>query len=424
MTGNVLRQTSIPKSAMHSLESASDLLRSRIDMFCEDDGTADRAAQALSERRFAMAETCIRMGGMKTAKVVYADAPSPDLIIVESLREPAGMLADLERLAEFCDEGVKVIVIGHVNDVVLYRELLHRHVSDYLVAPVDPAELARSIAAAMKDPSVETQGRVIAFIGAKGGCGSSTMCHNVGWVLSETLKAETVIADFDLAFGTLGLDFNQDGVQGLYDALSASDKLDAAMMSKLLSRCSDQLGLLTGSYMLDTELTIEPESATCFVQIARQTTPFTLPDLPREWRDWSRGLIERADDVVITAEPDLANLRNTKNLLDTICPLREECRAPLLILNKVGMPRRPEISVRDFANALDIEPAASIGFDTQLFGTAANNGLMIGELAPKASQLSLFRLIAEKLGGKARAPKAAGGLIKPLIDRFSRKLAG
>ena len=424
MTGNVLKQTPSPKSAAHSLESPPDLLRARIDVFCEDDGTADRAAQALSERRFAMAETCIRMGGMKTAKAVYADAPSPDLIIVESLHEPSGMLADLEHLAEFCDEGVKVIVIGHVNDVVLYRQLLQRHVSDYLVAPVDPAELGSSIAASMKGPAAEIQGRVIAFIGAKGGCGSSTVCHNVGWVLSETLKADTVIADFDLLFGTLGLDFNQDGVQGLRDALSASDKLDAAMMSKLLSRCSDQLGLLTGSYMLDPELKIELESAVSFVQIARQTAPYTFLDLPREWRNWSRGLIEQADDIVITAEPDLANLRNAKNLIDTIRPLSGEDRAPLLIMNKVGMPRRPEISVSDFTKALDFTPAASIGFDAQLFGTASNNGLMIGELAPKASQLGLFKFVAEKLGGKVPTQKSAGGLIKPLLGRFSRKLAG
>ena len=45
------------------------------------------------------------------------------------------MLAELDRLAECCDAGTKVVVIGHTNDVVLYRELLKRGVSEYLIAP-------------------------------------------------------------------------------------------------------------------------------------------------------------------------------------------------------------------------------------------------------------------------------------------------
>ncbi len=100
------------------------------------------------------------------------------------------ILAELDRLAESCDPGTKVVVIGHVNDVVLYRELLKRGVSEYLVAPIAPLQLMESISNLYNNPDTEPVGHVYAFIGAKGGVGSSTVCHNAAWALSEILKSE------------------------------------------------------------------------------------------------------------------------------------------------------------------------------------------------------------------------------------------
>jgi len=206
--------------------------------------------------------------------------------------------------------------------------------------------------------------------------------------------------------------------------LAASYKLDAEMIASLLAKCSDQLGLLTASYMLDAGTEIRPEDASRLVELLSQMTPFVALDLPSQWRDWSRVLIEQADDVVITAEPDLANLRNAKNLIDMARALRSTARAPVLVMNKTEMPRRPEISIRDFANAVDLDPAMVIPFDAQLFGTAANNGLMIGEAAPKSRHFDLFVRLARILGGKVQAEPGQRGLIGPLMERIGRKLAG
>lgn len=394
-----------------------------VHVFCEDTGTAKTVSDAFAGRRFAKLHLTLQMGGVHAARKIFAAAPTPELMIVESLLDSASMLADLESLAQVCDAGTKLIVVGHVNDVLLYRELLRRHISDYLVAPVAPAQLAESVAAALSGQSAEPLGRLIAFIGAKGGCGSSTICHNVAWTLAEPLKSETVIADFDLAFGTLGLDFNQDSGQGMAEALSAGERLDPAMLDKLMTRCSDRLALLTPPGTLDAA-DISPVSAEHLAELLSQTVPFTLLDMPRDWRPWARALIARADDIVITAEPDLANLRNAKNIIDAARALRMTAKPPLLVLSKASTPRRPEISARDFANAVDLEPAAVVEFDAQLFGAAANNGLMIGEASPKAKVLELFRALAETLGGKApAAQQQPPSLIRPLIERLSRRRA-
>ena len=95
---------------------------------------------------------------------------------------------------------------------------------------------------------------------------------------------------------------------------------------------------------------------------------------------WSRRLLIGADEVIVVAAPDLANLRNAKNILDVLKAARPNDAAPKLVLNGVGLPKRPEISPADFAKSLELQPTAVVPFDAKLFGTAANNGQMIGEV--------------------------------------------
>ncbi len=95
-------------------------------------------------------------------------------------------------------------------------------------------------------------GRVIAVLGAKGGAGSSTVAHNVSWAIAQNLDSSTVLVDLDLAFGTAGLDFNQDPPQGVAEAIYAPDPHrhgDGGPAA--LARCSDNLSLLAAPAMLD-----------------------------------------------------------------------------------------------------------------------------------------------------------------------------
>ena len=395
----------------------------RLQIFCERQQTGDAAAEAMRDRRLARLQIELHMGGVDAARAMFAASPTPDLIVVESALGAGEMLADLETLAQSCDAGTKVVVIGHVNDVPLYRELARRHISDYLVAPLSAGQLADTIAGTLADDAAPPPGRVIAFLGAKGGCGSSTVCHNTGWALAEMLGVLTIIADFDLAFGTLGLDYNQDLGQGIGEALAAGDRLDSAMLVKLTSKCSERLTLLTPPCTLEAGVDAAPDRTVHLVQLMGRSASAVMLDLPPGWRAGTAALIADADELVITAEPDLANLRNAKTLIEAARRLRAADKPPLLVMNKLNMPRRPEISIRDFGNAVDLEPATRIAFDAQLFGAAANNGVMIGEMSAKSEHAELFRGLGERLSGKNAVAAQPAGLLMPLLDRLSRRFA-
>lgn len=392
--------------------------RINIQAFCEDQDTAAVIEHAASDRRLAKAHVSVQMGGVEAAVAFYTNASTPNLIIIESLLDRREVLAELDRLAEVCDPGTKVIAIGHINDVLLYRELLRRSVSEYMVAPVNVIQVIEGISSIYADPETGPVGQVIAFVGVKGGCGSSTVCHNTAFAIAGSLKSDVVIADFDLPFGTAGLDFNQDPLQGLADALDSPERLDEMLLDRLLSRCSDHLSLLAAPSTLDRPYDIDPGSCDTVFDVVREHVPWTAVDVPHLWTAWAKQVVVRADHVVLTAVPDLANLRNAKNMVDQLKNSRPNDRPPLLVLNQVGMAKRPEIPVKEFEQALELEAKVTIDFDAQLFGRAANNGQMIEELSDKSKAANAFRSLANILTDRIEQKSERRSLLAPILARL------
>ena len=95
----------------------------------------------------------------------------------------------LDTLAEVCDAGTRVIVVGHLNDIVLYRELVRRGVSDYLIAPVGPVDVIRAISGLFYAADAKPVGRTLAVVGAKGGVGASTVAHNIAWAIARDVAS-------------------------------------------------------------------------------------------------------------------------------------------------------------------------------------------------------------------------------------------
>ena len=397
---------------------ARPIPRVNIQAFCEDQDTATVIEKASQDRRLSKSHVTVQMGGAQAAIGFYKNASTPNLIIIESLLDRTDMLGELDRLAEVCDSGTKVVAIGHVNDVLLYRELLRRGVNEYVVAPVKVLQIIESISALYTDPETGPVGQVIAFVGAKGGSGSSTVCHNTAFAIASALKSGVVIADFDLPFGTAGLDFNQDPLNGIADALASPDRLDEMMLDRLLSRCSDYLSLFTAPGTLDRPYDLDPSSCDTVLGVVRENAPWTAVDLPHLWTAWAKQVVLRADSVVITAAPDLANLRNTKNLVDQLKGSRPNDRPPLLVLNQVGVPKRPEISVKDFGYAIELEPKIVIDFDAKLFGTAANNGQMIEEVSDRSKAADGFRSLANLLTDRSEPKSEHQSILAPILARL------
>ena len=389
--------------------------------FCETVETAAAVQAAGEDRRLAKAHVKIQMGGIKAAVEAYRTSPTPNVILIEADSRADEILAGLDQLAEVCDAGTRVLVVGVINDVTLYRELTRRGVSDYLIAPVGTLDVVRSVCGLFSAPDAKPVGRVIAVAGAKGGVGASTVAHNLAWAISHDLSLDSVVTDLDLPFGTAGLDFNQDPPQGIADAVFSPERIDTAFVDRLLSKCSENLSLLAAPATLERVYDFGEDAFDAIFDSLRATVPCIVLDLPHLWSGWTRRALMSADDILIVAAPDLANLRNAKSMIDILKDGRSNDHRPFYLLNQVGVPKRPEIKASDFAKALDDDPVAIIPFDPQLFGTAANNGQMIAEVAAKHATTEIFRELAQLLTGRSEVKKQKSGILTPLLSKLRKQ---
>ncbi|KRA95054.1 CtpF protein [Devosia sp. Root685] len=397
--------------------------RVTIQAFCEHSQTAQLVESAVHDRRMSKVALTTHNGGIDGAIETYKTNPTPNLIIVETALPPEEIPGALQRLAEVCDATTRVIVLGHVNDVLLYRELIRSGISEYIVLPSTAQIIVTAITELFAGEGAAPIGRTIGFVSAKGGAGGSTVAHNVAWAIATVLRQDCLIIDMDLAFGTAGLNFNQDPPHGVADAVLANQKVDQTMLDRLMSKAANHINLLTAPATLDRTWDFEEREFEQIVEICQKSVPVIILDIPHAWNAWVRHTLSTIDEVVIVAEPDLANLRNAKNLADTIKALRPTEKAPSLVINRQGIARRPEIGSAEFASSVECDLIGQIGFDAALFGTAANNGQMVAEVAANNKVNEVYRNIGMQVTGRQPAHGAgkSAGLMK--LPSFLKKRA-
>lgn len=401
-----------------NIDNIRPVPRISIQAFCDSTGMIDILHEAAADRRMSKAHVKGYAGGIPAAIEFYASAPTPNVILIETELTGNDLIHELGQLADVCDANTKVLIIAYRNDVGLYRELIRQGISEYVVGPVNALQVIQLVSDLFNVSSSEPLGRVYAVIGGKGGVGASTIAHNVAWSFASRFQIDTVLADLDLPFGTANLDYNQDPAQGIGDAVFSPDRIDDVFLDRILSKCADHLSLLAAPSTLDKAYDLDEMAFERVTDLLRQGVPASILDVPHTWNAWTRKVLAQADEVVLVCTPDLANLRNSKNIVDFLQQNRPNDKPPFLILNQVGVPKKPEIPAADFIDALKLEPIYAFPFEPQLFGSAANNGQMIAEAMPKHPITEAFDFVAQIISGRAEIKKQKRQGLAPFLERL------
>ncbi|MGR3484977.1 MAG: AAA family ATPase [Paracoccaceae bacterium] len=378
-----------------------------IDVHCyaSDPRTRDAYERLASDRLMRRATVEILSGDPAAATARYVATTTPHLIVVECPGETEATLAALDALAGVSDPGTRVVVIGDRNDIGLYRQLIGRGVSDYLLAPVEVPDLLASVARIFCDEDAPEIGKVHAFLGASGGAGSSTVAQNVAWTLAERHGQDVLLIDMDLQFGTaaLGCDIEHQG--GADEAIRDVDRMDSALLERLMVSRGKRLHMLTAS--ADPGGAIVPDAAAIdrLIDVARRNVPMIVLDLPHVWTDWIKATLTRADGLVLTACPRLWSLRSAAGLCDAIRGIRPNDPPPLLALNNAGACRRTEIAAAEIKASLMIAPVCTIAHNAKLFGQAESKGRPVSELAGATAITDAYAKLAAKLAGQEAQAK-------------------
>lgn len=389
----------------------------KIDVFCTK--SQEAVKKIVADRRTARANISLFDGSGEDTIDYYAERSSPDLLIVEIPGDGDEIVFILDQLAAVCTAETKVIIIGEVNDINTYRRVIDLGVSDYLAHPIGAVQLLSSIAAIFGSSHGESKhlGRTIAFIGARGGAGSSTVAHNLSWHIARLTQRKVLLADFDFAFGTLALACNLDAAPGSYDLIASKDRLDEKLFERLCIKYDETMSVLLAPSTPDRDYPDQPELYTNLVQLARRMSAIFAIDLPHIWTPWKKAVLLEADDIVITATPDLASLRNCKTMLDVLRGHRENDRKPFLLLNQTGTVKT-QISSSDYEKLLGIEPIIDIPFDAASFSNAATTGMRLVEVSPRLRSSIGFETAAKIITGvqQSSSTKKSGMSLSSLMS--------
>lgn len=348
--------------------TATLLPQSRVTVYSRDKETLEAARNIAADWRFARVKMQAEEGDVETATRAYAEFKSPDVLIIQTDTIDDSFVAKLEALAAHCDENTEAVVIGPDNDVNLYRKLIDMGVSDYLVRPVSADILAEVAAKTLIAQHGVSGSRLVAFIGAKGGMGTSTIARNVGWALSQDLGQKTMLVDASGGWSShpVGLGFEPSTT--FAEAVKAADNHDEDSLARMLFKVTDKYTTLaTGGDVL-LEPALKPAQMENLLEMLMVKYPAVIADVSGAAPDLAKAILARANDIVLVSNATVACLRLARTLIMEIKDIRGgEDDDVSLFINMRGYAPGNELSSADILKAMELDVKASVPFDPKTF---------------------------------------------------------
>ncbi len=383
------------------------LPRIRIDAFVTSNELKSIVGRVAGDRRAARAEVVLHQGGFIQAIEHYREQPPAHLILIEDQGSVEELESNIEVLANYCPPSSRLVVIGARNDITLYRRLTRVGVSDYLVQPISPLDLLDCILSIFGDTDQNDLGVVLAFIGARGGSGASTVAHNVAASLSRTSEATTLLIDADI-FGTAALQFDFSTPQGFVDALKEGEALDCEMLDRLVHWRDKRLGVLSAPDRPNRGVEPDAGSLRHLIEQARRIAQFVVLDLPHGWSPWIAEALASSDRIGLVTTPDLPSLRNCRALLDMMQKLRTNDRPPNIILNRIPTRGKPSVSGADYTRILGRQMAATIPFDPTVLSAEMSGRVLVEGTPGSPAAKAIVTLTSQMIGRDAPSGRKSG----------------
>jgi pilus assembly protein CpaE len=372
-----------------------------------DEATREAASRAFAEMGWE--DGTVRPGDAATALRLIERGEPPTLLLVE-LPDGGAPAQAVAALVEACGAATRVLAVGAVNDVTLFRELTALGVVDYLVKPVSSEHLCDAFARAQRQgdtsSAAQPQAKLHAFIGARGGVGTTTLATATGWLLSHEFKLRVALLDLDLHFGNLALSLDLEPGRGLREALEHPERTDSLLLASAMVKESEKLPILAGEEPLEETLRFHPEAAGSLLGALAHGRECLVADVPRSLDATSREVLAAADSVVVVTDLSLTGLRDTQRLADLTKALGDA--KPLLVANQVGAGHRGEIGRAEFERGIGRPLDLVIPFDVKAAMTMARSGKALPAAAAGSKAAAEIRQLATRLSG--RKPQAKRGL--------------
>jgi len=379
-----------------------------------DDVTREAVSRAVAQLGWSNAK--VKAGGLQAAMKAIDVTTPPSLVLVD-LAEASNPVEGMHELAQLCGPNTNFLAIGSVNDVSLYRQLVALGVADYLVKPVSSEVLCEAFTAAMRvytSPAEARPTRLFAFVGARGGVGTTTLAVSTAWLLAHEFKLRTALIDLDLHFGNLALTLDLEPGRGLREALENPERTDSLLLASAMVTEGDKLPILATEEPLEEQLLFDAGAVAPLLSALSQDYDCIVVDLPRTFDSMARQVISLADATVVVTDLSLSALRDSVRIVDLAKSLESRAK-PLLVANQVGADHRGEIGRAEFERGIGGGVDHAVPFDVKAVVASAHSGKAIPDAAGNSKAAAELRKLASRLAGREEE-KPKGGL----LSRFKK----
>ena len=370
-------------------------------------------------------EPVVRDGDTQAALSFLSEADAPRVLIVDIGSSSSPLSAMLSLTTAFTDD-TRLIGIGEVNDISLYRELTEAGVTDYLVKPVSEKALAAALERA-EEPTITATSQApvtqdakkVVIMGARGGVGASTIAVNFAWLFAETFGLRTTLIDLDLEFGTVALALDLEPTRGLREALENPSRIDGLFISSATAKVTDRLSVMATEENLAGEIAFASDAIDVLFDIMTKSNECLVVDLPRPSFGLRALTLAAATHVVLVTELSLSGLRDTIRLIGNI----EESapKAKIIVLANRGGGDQQAMRLPDFQKALGRKVDLLVPDEAKAFNEAANSGKPLVHAAARSKASRAFLKLAGEIAGKrAKAPKAKAAAKKSWLSLGKR----
>jgi pilus assembly protein CpaE len=371
-----------------------------------DEVTREAVRQAVAQ--FGWPAGRVHGGGVDALGELLKDGGSPAILMVD-VSDSADPVAELDALAELCDPHTKVLALGRTNDIGLYRALMRMGVSDYLVKPVsaealvDALRRAQEVQAPLAEPAPGA--KVIAFVGARGGVGTTSLAVSTAWCMAREHGKRTVLLDLDLQFGAAALSLDLEPERGLREILANPERIDGLLLSSAMTHAGEGLRLLGAEEPLEEDVEIAPAGLKTLIAAMDDAADAVVVDLPRRIDGAGREVLASAETVVVVTDLTLPGMRDAQRLTRFLKALRSK-GAVLVVANRVGG-AAGELPQAEFVKGLGAPLAVSAPADDKAAEAAAEQAKPLLEVAGKSPFAAELRKLAARLVGAEDAPAEA-----------------
>jgi len=304
----------------------------------------------------------------------------PDLVVLELADDPEPALEVAGRLSAAFPA---VQILGSSTELTanLMRRAMRAGIRDLVERPFDLADLGRALRQARELQLERLDGQfeiaeMIAFLGAGGGLGTTTLAVNTAVLLARQQEARVLLADLDLGGGDVPAFLNlDDPAMNFVDLLAHAQ--EHSSLPGLLATHRSGLHAVAGPDRLEDLESVQADELHHLAGLCRSAFRYIVVDAGHQINETSLSLLDRVDQIHLVTQLSLPSLQGAARRLDLFARLGYPDDRCAVILNRVH--KHAHISVAEAERMLGRPIDFQIGSDYKVVQAAIDSGVPLVE---------------------------------------------